>query len=222
MRGFAIILGSAAMLIAGSAQAGVSGLYGTGVDVAGGVDQAWTIVSSTGVPAPGGTAYPFTGAGFPYPYWLTPSSGAWDSPDSGNTTVNSGRDPTLAGDYAWQTTFSSNGAGAIRLEFAADNAVSSIVLNGATVWTSSHCVTDTSCPSDYGQLQSIILSGFSSGLNTLDFNVVNYAQNGGNPTGLYVEAVPEASTWAMMLIGFAGLGLAGYRRTKDGRAALIA
>lgn len=26
-----------------------------------------------------------------------------------------------------------------------------------------------------------------------------------------IEAVPEASTWAMMLAGFAGLGLAGYR-----------
>ena len=29
-----------------------------------------------------------------------------------------------------------------------------------------------------------------------------------------VEAVPEPSTWAMMLIGFAGLGYAGYRRAK--------
>jgi hypothetical protein len=28
-------------------------------------------------------------------------------------------------------------------------------------------------------------------------------------------AVPETSTWAMMLIGFAGLGYAGYRRTSD-------
>ena len=27
-------------------------------------------------------------------------------------------------------------------------------------------------------------------------------------------AVPEASTWAMMLIGFAGLGFAGYRRSR--------
>jgi hypothetical protein len=27
-------------------------------------------------------------------------------------------------------------------------------------------------------------------------------------------AVPETSTWAMMLIGFAGLGYAGYRRGK--------
>jgi hypothetical protein len=30
----------------------------------------------------------------------------------------------------------------------------------------------------------------------------------------YVVPVPEASTWAMMLIGFAGLGYAGYRRTR--------
>ena len=28
---------------------------------------------------------------------------------------------------------------------------------------------------------------------------------------IVVEAVPESSTWAMMLLGFAGLGLAGYR-----------
>jgi hypothetical protein len=27
-------------------------------------------------------------------------------------------------------------------------------------------------------------------------------------------AVPETSTWAMMLIGFAGLGLVGYRQTR--------
>jgi hypothetical protein len=26
--------------------------------------------------------------------------------------------------------------------------------------------------------------------------------------------VPESSTWAMMLLGFAGLGFAGYRRAK--------
>jgi PEP-CTERM motif len=32
-------------------------------------------------------------------------------------------------------------------------------------------------------------------------------------------AVPEPSTWAMMLLGFAGLGYAGYRRAKEPRAA---
>jgi PEP-CTERM motif len=32
--------------------------------------------------------------------------------------------------------------------------------------------------------------------------------------GFYITAVPEPSTWAMMLIGFAGIGLMAYRRNK--------
>jgi hypothetical protein len=31
----------------------------------------------------------------------------------------------------------------------------------------------------------------------------------------YTSGVPETSTWAMMLLGFAGLGFAGYRRAKS-------
>lgn len=34
--------------------------------------------------------------------------------------------------------------------------------------------------------------------------------------------IPEPSTWAMMLIGFAGLGFAGYRSSKKRSAALAA
>jgi PEP-CTERM motif len=34
-----------------------------------------------------------------------------------------------------------------------------------------------------------------------------------NPAG-YVVPVPEASTWAMMLLGFVGLGFAGYRKSR--------
>jgi hypothetical protein len=30
-----------------------------------------------------------------------------------------------------------------------------------------------------------------------------------------VTAVPEQSTWAMLGIGFAGLALAGYKRSRD-------
>jgi hypothetical protein len=36
---------------------------------------------------------------------------------------------------------------------------------------------------------------------------------------LSMTAVPEPSTWAMMLLGFAGLGYAGYRRARAPRAA---
>jgi hypothetical protein len=31
-----------------------------------------------------------------------------------------------------------------------------------------------------------------------------------------LAAIPEASTWAMMLLGFAGLGFVGYRKAKSG------
>jgi hypothetical protein len=35
-----------------------------------------------------------------------------------------------------------------------------------------------------------------------------------------VVGTPEPSTWAMMLLGFAGLGFAGYRKTRSARTAL--
>jgi hypothetical protein len=44
---------------------------------------------------------------------------------------------------------------------------------------------------------------FSPGIFGPDFNLT-----------LGATAVPEASTWAMMLTGFAGLGYAGYRRRR--------
>jgi PEP-CTERM motif len=34
--------------------------------------------------------------------------------------------------------------------------------------------------------------------------------------GLSIATVPEPSTWAMMLLGFAGLGFAGYRASRKG------
>ncbi len=37
-----------------------------------------------------------------------------------------------------------------------------------------------------------------------------------------VSGVPEPSTWAMMLVGFAGLGLAAYRRTRNRSASFAA
>ncbi len=37
---------------------------------------------------------------------------------------------------------------------------------------------------------------------------------GSNNISLSVSAVPELSTWAMMLLGFAGLGFAGYRGSR--------
>ena len=36
----------------------------------------------------------------------------------------------------------------------------------------------------------------------------------GKPGWVLYSPVPEPSTWAMMLVGFAGLGFAGYRRAR--------
>ncbi len=46
----------------------------------------------------------------------------------------------------------------------------------------------------------------------------DFSDNSGFYT-ITVMSVPEPATWAMMLIGFAGLGIAGYRATKKNRAA---
>jgi len=38
----------------------------------------------------------------------------------------------------------------------------------------------------------------------------------------YAPVIPEPSTWAMMLLGFAGVGFVGYRRASKGHAPLAA
>jgi hypothetical protein len=48
-----------------------------------------------------------------------------------------------------------------------------------------------------------------------------FASRGGFGVGTFaLTAVPEASTWALMLIGFAGLGIAGYRASQKRAASL--
>jgi hypothetical protein len=43
---------------------------------------------------------------------------------------------------------------------------------------------------------------------------------GGGGSFVWEQSIPEPSTWAMMLLGFAGLGFAGYRTSR--RVASIA
>ena len=58
------------------------------------------------------------------------------------------------------------------------------------------------------------LVGFTGGtitgevVTTSDLGVALFTVNAGGS----ITPVPEPSTWAMMLIGFAGLGFVGYRR----------
>jgi hypothetical protein len=60
-----------------------------------------------------------------------------------------------------------------------------------------------------------------TGSDTLNI-VSNNDQNYNYFDNFNVSAVPEPSTWAMMLIGFSGLAIAGYRRTRRRRATFAA
>ena len=54
------------------------------------------------------------------------------------------------------------------------------------------------------------------------YNDASLGANFGYVDNASLTVVPEPQTWAMMLLGFAGLGFAGYRRAKAGRMTLAA
>jgi hypothetical protein len=56
-------------------------------------------------------------------------------------------------------------------------------------------------------------------INGATFEDVRQVRLGG---GSVVSTVPEPSTWAMMLLGFAGIGFMAYRRNRKGTAFRIA
>jgi hypothetical protein len=62
-----------------------------------------------------------------------------------------------------------------------------------------------------------------AGVNTLEFEGLTTT---GDHTvfidNVAVSAVPELSTWGMMLLGFAGVGFVAYRRAKKSSAVLVA
>jgi hypothetical protein len=55
---------------------------------------------------------------------------------------------------------------------------------------------------------------FSSTKDAFEFSIVP-------PTTTTTGATPEPGTWAMMMLGFAGLGYAAFRRNTKGRALAI-
>ena len=63
------------------------------------------------------------------------------------------------------------------------------------------------------------------GTYTLQFGVENANDNILSSLiladNISVAAVPEPSTWALLLLGFAGVGFASYRRTRKGAASLV-
>lgn len=75
---------------------------------------------------------------------------------------------------------------------------------------------------DAWTLKSLILTG--TGSDTLEFKAVGTSDSlGGSLDAITIDAmtiaaVPEPSTWAMMILGFAGVGFIAYRRRKQSPA----
>jgi PEP-CTERM motif len=62
---------------------------------------------------------------------------------------------------------------------------------------------------------------YSTGTHYVEIELLNAAQD--PPVTLeFASAVPEPSTWAMMILGFCGLGFIAYRRKQNGAALNVA
>ena len=63
-----------------------------------------------------------------------------------------------------------------------------------------------------GSLSIVPIVNGVPGFNSLANGFVNFSLTNEQPYTPAVAAVPEPSTWAMMLLGFAGIGVLAYRR----------
>lgn len=211
----AIFLVTASSL--GTAQAAViTGLFNTGVDafgdalspagVPGLIDPHYTIVSSTIGDTLGSNAVTYA-----HPSYVPDSATSrWVSNSADGQPGN--------GTVTFQTTFTVTGSGPVSISglWGVDN-IGEIFLNGVD--------TGIGLPFGFPAFESLhafaITSGFVSGLNTLAFVVTDT----GPPLAFRVEAltsaVPELSTWAMMLFGFAAIALFARRRARQSALTVI-
>jgi hypothetical protein len=213
-----LLAGALVAALAGQAQgAAISGLFNTGTDannvaLAGGfgvADPHWTILSSTSPGFAGQQAVTFNCCYLP------------DDGDSRWVSLSSSGTPGL-NTTVYRLSFDLTGLNAATAQisglFGGDN-LATIVLNG---------VDTANATGQFSFLTPFsISSGFVAGLNTLDVRV----SDGGPPTAFRIDnlagtaelagaAVPEPATWAMMLIGFFGLG--SMVRSRRGLSARMA
>jgi hypothetical protein len=208
--GKTLIIAAGLALGAGAAHADI--VLDTGQGPAGTLDPNWTITSALGgadhAPLGKPTIQAYNPAVFPFNVYHAPlGSSQWDTPVANAAQTF---DSTQNGFYTYTISFNGTAGNIVSGMYLSDNTVNTITLLalGGTQIGGGDFTTPSSF--SFGPLPS-------SGIYTLNFNVENFQQAGGNPTALDVAAsvrsVPEASTWAMMILGFFGLGFMGYRKS---------
>jgi hypothetical protein len=92
------------------------------------------------------------------------------------------------------------------------------VFGGATFWNPAHGDGDLHLDSFSPYFGDMLYTGLESSptFKTGSFDI----SDGEFGYTLTIESAPEPSTWALMLLGFAGLGFAGYRRSVKAAAAV--
>jgi hypothetical protein len=197
------------LLAVEASAAPITGLYNTGAgSVAGGIDSNYSL-SKVGDGSVGPFGYEGTG-------W--PTNGPWIANDATSQWLTPGANASTSydafsnGTYNWSLSFDLTGYDASTAFFngrwATDNG-GTLALNGYALTNPSTSFTQWASFSSLGAV-------FNSGVNVLEFTVTNYAQNGGNPTGLRVEflssdvqaaAVSEPATLSLLGLGLLALGV---------------
>ena len=207
MKTIAIAAALSLAAVSPAAAATITSLYSTGVTNAGvattgnGADLHW-LVDGNAVYTGG------TNGSFPIGPWVNDSATSrWITP-----TTNAA-DGTPTATYSFSTTFDLTGyspfSASFSGKFAADDEVTSVILNGTNI-------SITGGGYSFFTPFSYSGAGFVAGVNTLTFNVLN---SGGGPTGFNAEIsgtafVPEPATWTMMISGFGLVGVAARRRRR--------
>jgi hypothetical protein len=207
----AFAAGLALLAIVPANAASITTLYNTGVNNLGvattgsAADLHWTLA--------GGPAYTGGVNGtFPIGPWVSDTATSrWVTP------TRSARDANAVASYSYSTTFLLAGLSAASAsfsgQFAADDTVTAIVLNGTTISAGGGGFSAYTAFASTG-------GSFLAGTNTLTLVTLN---SGGGPAGLHVEvagtantagAVLEASVWMMMISGFGLVGFAARRRSS--------
>lgn len=198
-----------------------------------GIDPSWTVQqivgSNPGLNPPNAYIAPYVANSFPFNYWGQPLLGSqWIVPTVDGPAVS--LDPTTTGSYQYNSGLFAVGSGGtfITGNFMTDNAVTQIFVTDLSNKNAISTIYSGAAIGGFNNGGTPFSFNLAAGTYQLSFVVENFAQNGGNPSSLDVaftglsgvSAVPEPSTWAMMMLGFLGIGFMAYRRKPTARLRL--